>query len=98
MIRAAIVGPLTEVEYESPEERHAHCMEVLRDRFLERVSTREMLAIADEAQLSGWSFTEVRRAIDALVIEQARKAGAETCDETSILQAKSAVYPARIEG
>jgi len=80
MMRAAIVGPLTEVEYKNVEERHAHCMEVLRDRFLERVSTREMLAIADEAELSGWSFIEVRRTIDALVTEQARKAGAETCD------------------
>ncbi|MET3649931.1 hypothetical protein [Phyllobacterium ifriqiyense] len=80
MMRAAIIGPLTEVEYESSEQRHAHCMEVLRDHFLERVSTREMLAIADEAELSGWGFTEVRRAIDALVTEQARRAGAETCD------------------
>jgi hypothetical protein len=40
MIRAAVIGPLTEVEYESSEE-HAHCMEVLRDRFLDRVSTRD---------------------------------------------------------
>jgi hypothetical protein len=37
------------------------------------------LAIADEAELSGWSFTEVRRAIDALVAEKAREAGAEPC-------------------
>ncbi|MHC1548704.1 hypothetical protein [Phyllobacterium sp. K27] len=80
MMRAAIVGPLTEVEYESPEERHAHCMEALRDRFLDEVSTREMLVIADEAQLSGWGVGEVRRAIDALVTERARLAGAPTCD------------------
>lgn len=80
MMRISIIGPLTEVEYESPEQRHAHCMEVLRGRFLSEVSPREMLAIADEAEVSGWSFTEVRRAIDALVKEQARLAGAGTCD------------------
>ena len=78
MMRAAIIGPLT--EYESSEARHAHCMEALRDHFLERVSTKEILALADEAALSGWEFKEVRRAIDALVTEQARKAGADTCD------------------
>lgn len=80
MMRAAIVSPLTEIEYESPEERHAHCMEALRDRFFEEVSTREMQVIADEAQLSGWGLTEVRRAIDALVKERARLAGADTCE------------------
>ncbi|MEP7453409.1 hypothetical protein [Phyllobacterium sp. SB3] len=80
MMRAAIVGPLTEVEYESSVERHAHCMEALRDRFLEEVSTKEMLAIADEAQIAGWGLKEVRQAIDALVTERARLAGADTCD------------------
>lgn len=80
MIRVSIIGPLTEAEYESPEQRHAHCMEALRDRFLSEVSPREMLAISDEAEISGWSFTEVRRAIDALVKERARLAGAGTCD------------------
>lgn len=80
MMRVSILGPLTDVEYESPEERHAHCMEALRDRFLNEVSPRELFAIADEAEVSGWSFTEVRRAIDALVKEQARLAGAGTCD------------------
>ncbi|PSH57496.1 hypothetical protein [Phyllobacterium sophorae] len=79
MMRAAIVGPLTDVEYESPEHRYAHCMEALRERFLDEVSTKEILAIADEAELSGWSFTEVRRAIDALVAEKAREAGADPC-------------------
>lgn len=80
MMRAAIIGPLTEIEYESAEERHAHCMEALRHRFLEEVSTKEMLVIADEAQLSGWGVREVRRAIDALVTERARLAGTQTCD------------------
>lgn len=79
MMRAAIVGPLTEAEYESPEHRHAHCLEVLRERFLDEVCTKDILAIADEAELSGWSFTEVRRAIDALVAEKAREAGSEPC-------------------
>ena len=79
MTRAAVVGPLTVVEYENPEHRHAHCMEALRERFLDEVATKEILAVADEAELSGWSFIEVRRAIDALVAEKARETGAEPC-------------------
>lgn len=79
MMRAALVGPLTEIEYESADHRHAHCMEALHERFLDEVSTREILAIADEAELSGWSMLEVRRAIDALVSEKARASGVDDC-------------------
>ena len=41
MMRVTIVGPLIDVEYESPEHRHAHCMEALRERFLDEVSARK---------------------------------------------------------
>ncbi|MBA8876331.1 hypothetical protein [Phyllobacterium myrsinacearum] len=79
MIRAEIVGPLTEYEYQTPEQRHAHCMEVMRERFLDEVSTSDIRVIADEAELAGWNYREVRRAIDALVEEKAGQADEGPC-------------------
>lgn len=79
MIQAAIVGPLTDYEYETPEARHTHCMEAMRERFLDEVSTSDIRVIADEAELAGWNYREVQRALDALVAEKARQAGAEPC-------------------
>jgi hypothetical protein len=79
MIRSAIIGPLTEIEYETPEHRHAACMESLRERFLEEVSTKDIQTIADEAEMAGWNSREVRRAIDALAADRARAAGVDPC-------------------
>ncbi|MBZ3695417.1 MULTISPECIES: hypothetical protein [Phyllobacterium] len=79
MMHVAIVGPLTDYEYETPELRHAHCMETMRERFLDEVSTSDIRVIADEAELAGWTYREVQRAIDALVAEKSKQAGAEPC-------------------
>ncbi|QND54396.1 hypothetical protein HB779_20960 (plasmid) [Phyllobacterium sp. 628] len=79
MIYATIAGPLTPHEYKTPQQRHDHCMEVLRERFLGEVSTSDIRVIADEAEISGWSYHEVRRAIDSLVTEKAQHAGVEPC-------------------
>jgi hypothetical protein len=79
MIHTTIVGPLTKHEYENAERRHVHCMEAMRERFLGEVSASDIRVIADEAELSGWNYHEVRRAIDALIAEKAEQAGAVPC-------------------
>jgi hypothetical protein len=68
MLQEQIAGPMPNFRYESAEQRHTHCMEALRERFLDEGSTSDM--IADEAERAGWSYHEVARAIDALVQEK----------------------------
>jgi hypothetical protein len=64
---------------EDDEQREAEWREAMRDQFLDKVSSNEMYAIAQEALAAGWGLQEVQRAIDALVEDKAREAGAGSC-------------------
>jgi hypothetical protein len=64
---------------EDDEQREAEWREEMRDQFLDKVSSNEMYAIAQEALAAGWGLQEVQRAIDALVEDKAREAGAGSC-------------------
>jgi len=64
---------------EDDEQREAEFREAMRDQFLDQVSSKEMYTIAQEALAAGWGLQEVQRAIDALVEDKARKAGAGSC-------------------
>ncbi|CAN7469899.1 hypothetical protein LJR231_003183 [Phyllobacterium sp. LjRoot231] len=61
------------------EQREAEDREAMRERFLAKVSSKEMYEIAQEALAAGWGFPEVQRAIDALVEKKAREAAADPC-------------------
>jgi hypothetical protein len=56
MTRVKIAGPLTEYEYQTPDQHHTHCMEAMRERFLDEVSTSDIRGIADDAELAGWDY------------------------------------------
>lgn len=62
-------------DYEDEQQREAECWEALKDRFLDKVSSKDMYAIHQEAIKAGWGLPEVQRAIDALVLEKAKESG-----------------------
>jgi hypothetical protein len=68
----SIPSPRYEDDYEGREEE---CHEALREKFLARVSSRKLFKIHQEAIAAGWSLTEVRKAVDALVEAKARESG-----------------------
>jgi hypothetical protein len=47
----------------------------MRDRFLDKVSSKDMYALYQEAIKAGWGLPEVQQALDALVLEKARESG-----------------------
>ncbi|MDQ0998061.1 hypothetical protein QFZ34_003243 [Phyllobacterium ifriqiyense] len=61
--------------YEDEKQREAECREAMKDQFLDRVSSKDMYAIHQEAIQAGWGLPEVERAIDALVLEKAKESG-----------------------
>ena len=71
--------------------REEECLEALRERFLDRVPSKDMFDVYQEALTAGWGLFEVRRAIDTLVAEKAHAAGADPCRiRTIFLSARSA--------
>ncbi|MET3649063.1 hypothetical protein [Phyllobacterium ifriqiyense] len=62
-------------DYENEKQREAECREALKDRFLDRVSSKDMYNIHQEAIKADWGLPEVQRAIDALVMEKAKESG-----------------------
>jgi hypothetical protein len=56
MLQAQISGPKSDFQYEGADQHHTHCMEAMRERFLDEVSTSDIRGIADDAELAGWDY------------------------------------------
>ncbi|MHC1548808.1 hypothetical protein [Phyllobacterium sp. K27] len=61
--------------YENEKQRELECREALKDRFLDRVTSKDMLAVYQDAIKAGWGLHELQRAVDALVLEKAIESG-----------------------
>jgi hypothetical protein len=67
-------SPSPNIEFE---EWERDCREQLRDRYLEKLSSKDMLRVYQQASSMGWSLTEVQREIDNLLRAKAIELGQE---------------------
>jgi hypothetical protein len=55
------------------EERERHCREQLRERYLDRLSSRDMFDVYQLTSAQDWTLTDVQCAIDSLLRAKARE-------------------------
>jgi hypothetical protein len=65
-------SPSPNIEFEQWER---NCREQLRDRYLEKLSSKDMLRVYQQASSMGWSLTEGQREIDKLLRAKAIELG-----------------------